>query len=230
MCRSIWCAAFEPVRGNSPRPNLDLNQVRRSERRFSSATARHRLGTLFGRMLKRDQTLMDSSWNAAAVPPGRWWVWWWSIAPLPLSCGRATRRPTSSRSARRSRGCSPRSTWRGATRSRPERRCLPRTTRTIGRRATRPRTYSPRPRQLANLQQASKPTEIQQAEDNLADAQATLVRTTADLGRGETLLPEGCRHEARRGSASGRPICPPRPRSRDAGGPGAVARAAGAGG
>ena len=46
-------------------------------------------------------------------------------------------------------------------------------------------------RQLANLEEASKPTEIQQAEDNLADAQATLVRTTADLGRGATLLPEG---------------------------------------
>ncbi len=46
-------------------------------------------------------------------------------------------------------------------------------------------------RQLANLEDASKPTEIQRAEDNLADAQATLVRTTADLGRGATLLPEG---------------------------------------
>ena len=46
-------------------------------------------------------------------------------------------------------------------------------------------------RQLVNLEEASKPTEIQQAEDNLADAQATLVRTTADLGRGATLLPEG---------------------------------------
>jgi HlyD family secretion protein len=46
-------------------------------------------------------------------------------------------------------------------------------------------------RQLANLEEASKPTEIQQAEDNLADAQATLVRTTADLGRGATLFPEG---------------------------------------
>ena len=46
-------------------------------------------------------------------------------------------------------------------------------------------------RQLANLQEAAKPTEIEQAEDNLADAQATLVRTTADLGRGEALLPTG---------------------------------------
>jgi HlyD family secretion protein len=46
-------------------------------------------------------------------------------------------------------------------------------------------------KQLANLQAGSKPTEIQQAEDNLADAQATLVRIQADLGRGEALLPKG---------------------------------------
>jgi HlyD family secretion protein len=46
-------------------------------------------------------------------------------------------------------------------------------------------------RQLLNLEAGAKPTEIQQAEGNLADAQATLVRTTADLGRGEVLLPRG---------------------------------------
>src|SRR5580692_10516165 len=46
-------------------------------------------------------------------------------------------------------------------------------------------------RQLVNLEAGGKPTEIEQAEDNLADAQATLVRTTADLGRGEVLLPKG---------------------------------------
>jgi HlyD family secretion protein len=46
-------------------------------------------------------------------------------------------------------------------------------------------------RQLVNLEAGAKPTEIQQAEDNLADAQATLVRTAADLGRGEVLLPTG---------------------------------------
>ena len=46
-------------------------------------------------------------------------------------------------------------------------------------------------RQLVNLEAGGKPTEIAQAEDNLTDAQATLVRTTADLGRGEVLLPKG---------------------------------------
>lgn len=46
-------------------------------------------------------------------------------------------------------------------------------------------------RQLANLEAGAKPTEIQQAEDNLTAAQATLVRTAADLERGELLLPQG---------------------------------------
>jgi HlyD family secretion protein len=45
--------------------------------------------------------------------------------------------------------------------------------------------------QLANLAAASKPTEITQAEANLADARATLVRTKADLARGEALLRNG---------------------------------------
>ena len=45
--------------------------------------------------------------------------------------------------------------------------------------------------QLANLMQAAKPTEIQQAEANLADANATLRRIAADLARGEALLPRG---------------------------------------
>jgi HlyD family secretion protein len=45
--------------------------------------------------------------------------------------------------------------------------------------------------QLANLQAGSKPTEITQAEANLADAHATLERTKADLDRGERLLPMG---------------------------------------
>lgn len=45
--------------------------------------------------------------------------------------------------------------------------------------------------QLANLQTGGKPTEIEQAEANLADNQATLVRTVADLGRGESLLHSG---------------------------------------
>jgi HlyD family secretion protein len=45
--------------------------------------------------------------------------------------------------------------------------------------------------QLANLQAGGKPTEIEQAEDNLADARATLVRTGADLGRGQALLAKG---------------------------------------
>ena len=46
-------------------------------------------------------------------------------------------------------------------------------------------------KQLANLQAGGKPTEIEQAEGNLADAGATQVRTAADLGRGEALLPKG---------------------------------------
>ena len=45
--------------------------------------------------------------------------------------------------------------------------------------------------QLANLQSGAKPTEIQLAQANLADAHATLVRADADLKRGETLLPKG---------------------------------------
>jgi HlyD family secretion protein len=46
-------------------------------------------------------------------------------------------------------------------------------------------------KQLANLQAGGKPTEIEQAEGNLADAGATQVRTAADLGRSEALLPKG---------------------------------------
>jgi HlyD family secretion protein len=46
-------------------------------------------------------------------------------------------------------------------------------------------------RQLDNLQTGGKPTEIDQAEANLADARATLVRTTADLVRAEAQLPMG---------------------------------------
>jgi len=46
-------------------------------------------------------------------------------------------------------------------------------------------------RQLANLMAGGKPTEIEQAEANLADAQATLVRISGDLARGENLLPRG---------------------------------------
>jgi HlyD family secretion protein len=46
-------------------------------------------------------------------------------------------------------------------------------------------------KQLANLQNGGKPTEIEQAEANLADARATLVRATADLARGEAQLSIG---------------------------------------
>jgi HlyD family secretion protein len=46
-------------------------------------------------------------------------------------------------------------------------------------------------KQLANLQQGAKPTEIQQAQANLADANSNLLRITADLDRGEALLPRG---------------------------------------
>jgi HlyD family secretion protein len=45
--------------------------------------------------------------------------------------------------------------------------------------------------QLGNLQNGGKPTEITQAEANVADARSTLVRSTADLARGEAQLPTG---------------------------------------
>lgn len=45
--------------------------------------------------------------------------------------------------------------------------------------------------QLANLLAGGKKTEIEQAEGNLADASATLVRNEADFHRGETLLKTG---------------------------------------
>ena len=45
--------------------------------------------------------------------------------------------------------------------------------------------------QLANLQAGGKPTEILQAEANLADAKATQVRTKADLDRGQQLIGMG---------------------------------------
>jgi len=45
--------------------------------------------------------------------------------------------------------------------------------------------------QLANLQQGAKPTEIQQAEANLTDANATLARIAADLQRSEFLAEHG---------------------------------------
>jgi HlyD family secretion protein len=45
--------------------------------------------------------------------------------------------------------------------------------------------------QLANFQQGGKPTEIAQAEANLADTNATLARTAIDLTRGEAQLPSG---------------------------------------
>jgi HlyD family secretion protein len=45
--------------------------------------------------------------------------------------------------------------------------------------------------QLANLQKGAKPTEITQAEANLADADAGLLRATGDLTKGEAQLPSG---------------------------------------
>jgi HlyD family secretion protein len=45
--------------------------------------------------------------------------------------------------------------------------------------------------QLANLLAGGKETEIEQAQGNLADAQATLVRSELDFHRGETLLKTG---------------------------------------
>lgn len=45
--------------------------------------------------------------------------------------------------------------------------------------------------QLANLETGGKQTEIEQAKANLADAKSTLVRTEADLRRGESLVGTG---------------------------------------
>jgi HlyD family secretion protein len=45
--------------------------------------------------------------------------------------------------------------------------------------------------QLANLLNGGKPTEINQAEGNLADAEATLTRAETDFHRGEALLQSG---------------------------------------
>jgi HlyD family secretion protein len=45
--------------------------------------------------------------------------------------------------------------------------------------------------QLANLEAAGKPTEIEQAEANLADARATVERTKVDLDRAESLIKDG---------------------------------------
>jgi HlyD family secretion protein len=45
--------------------------------------------------------------------------------------------------------------------------------------------------QLANLEAAGKPTEIQQAEANLVDARSTVERNKVDLDRGESLIKDG---------------------------------------
>jgi HlyD family secretion protein len=45
--------------------------------------------------------------------------------------------------------------------------------------------------QLANLEEAAKPTEIDQAEANLADARATVERAKVDLDRAEALIKNG---------------------------------------
>lgn len=45
--------------------------------------------------------------------------------------------------------------------------------------------------QLANLLSGGKPTEIEQAAANLADARSTLARVAGDLARSEALLPKG---------------------------------------
>jgi HlyD family secretion protein len=45
--------------------------------------------------------------------------------------------------------------------------------------------------QLANLESAGKPTEIEQAEANLADARATVERTRVDLDRAQALIKDG---------------------------------------
>ena len=100
-----------------------------------------------------------------------------------------------------------------------------------GRRATRPRQQlAQAARQLANLQEASKPTEIQQAEANLADAQATLVRTTADLGRARRCSPTGFATKQNVDQLRAADLSAQAKVEAIAGGAGAVARPAWAGG
>ncbi|MGE0223586.1 MAG: HlyD family secretion protein [Acetobacteraceae bacterium] len=53
------------------------------------------------------------------------------------------------------------------------------------------RQYQQARQRLANLQAAGRPTEIRQAEANLAQAQATLQRIQSDLARAESLLKGG---------------------------------------
>jgi HlyD family secretion protein len=69
------------------------------------------------------------------------------------------------------------------------RRSLRRTTRRIVPRAVRQLQQAKE--QLANLEAAGKPTEIEQAQANLADARATLDRAKIDLDRGESLVRTG---------------------------------------
>src|SRR5579883_1991944 len=65
--------------------------------------------------------------------------------------------------------------------------------------------------QLANLIAGGKPTEIQQAEGNLADAEATLTRAKLDFERRSSLAPASPRSKPSINCAP--PICLPRPRS-----------------
>ena len=58
--------------------------------------------------------------------------------------------------------------------------------------------------QLANLQAAGKPTEIEQAQANLAEARATLERTKTDFNRGEFLFGNGTMSGADARSTAGR--------------------------
>ncbi len=51
--------------------------------------------------------------------------------------------------------------------------------------------YAQAAKQLANLEEGAKQTTIDQAEANLTEAEAILIRIAADLNRGEQLLPKG---------------------------------------
>ena len=100
------------------------------------------------------------------------------------------------------------------------RRCSTRTTRPTAPRVDQAARLAQQAKdQLANLKAAGKPTEIAQAEANLADAVAARGKVQADLQRNEALLKTGAATAQTRRPGEGRPRLgrarrspPPRPR------------------
>ena len=149
------------------------------------------------------------------VAAGGGGLWWWSHAARRRSCGRATRRPTSSRSGRPRPGLLTAVNVARGDRSGGRAVVHPGRYGRSRRRATRRGSNSRRPKSNWPISsKARKPTEIQQAEANLADANATLI---AHRRRPEPRRVPACRKGTRRSKAS--ISCAPntvrrRPRSR----------------